>query len=216
MKKLFFMLLTMLIAINSSTAQTTYPEPIVTKVSESDQDEKAFMLHYYQQTLDNLKKSTAGLTEEQLSFKPSPDSWSISQCLEHMILTEQMIFEFSKKGMEAPANPERRSEIKLTDEDVIAGMTDRSHKAQAPEQLDPEGKYTDVKTAIADLEKTRKPILEYINAAPIEELRNHVGDSPLGPVDSYHSFLYIAGHTARHTAQIEEIKADKNFLKATK
>src|SRR5690606_1043711 len=216
MKKLTYLLLVAFLATNYSIAQTTLPEPVVTKVSKSDQDDKAFMLNYYQQTLDNLKKSVAGLTEEQLNFKPTPDRWSISQCLEHIVSTEQMLFEMNKKGMEAPANPEDRDDIKVTDEQVIAGMTDRSHKAQAPEQLLPDGKYKDAQIAITDLEKTRKPILEYINAVPLEELRNHVGESPMGSFDSYQSFLYIPGHTARHTAQIEEVKADSNFPKATK
>lgn len=216
MKKLAYLLLAAFLVTNYSIAQTKYPEPVVTKVSKSDQDDKAFMLNYYQQTLDNLNKSVAGLTEEQLNFKPAPDRWSISQCLEHIVTTEQMLFEMTKKGMEAPANPEDRDDIKVTDEQVIAGMTDRSHKAQAPEQLLPDGKYKDAQTAIADLEKTRKPILEYINTVPLEELRNHVGESPMGSFDSYQSFLYIPGHTARHTAQIEEVKADTNFPKIKK
>ena len=215
MKNLFLMMLVALFSVHISVAQVRHPEPVVTSVSKSEQNDKKFMLDYYQQSLDNLKKATAGLTEEQLKFKPAADRWSISQCLEHIVLTEQMIFEFAKKGVEGPANPERRTEIKLSDKEVIAGMTDRSHKAKAPEQLVPEGKYTDVETAIADLEQTREPILDYINAVPVEDLRNHVGDTPVGAVDSYQSFLYIAGHTARHTKQIEEIKADENFSKAT-
>ena len=45
----------------------------------------------------------------------------------------------------------------------------------------------------------------------MEELRNRVNDSPAGATDAYQSLLFLAGHTVRHTLQIEEIKAVANF-----
>src|SRR5690606_2870996 len=80
-------------------------------------------LNYYDETLQNLEKNVAGLTKEQMHFKPSEESWSISQCLEHIILTENMIFGMIKEGMANPTNPERRSEIKVSDQDILAMVT---------------------------------------------------------------------------------------------
>jgi len=70
-----------------------------------------------------------------------------------------------------------------------------------------------VETAFKDLENQRKEILEFIKNADLEDLRNHVSDSPAGPTDAYQSLLFLAGHTARHTLQIEEVKADTHFPK---
>jgi len=182
-------------------AQTEVPEG----------NNKEFLLDYYRETMDNLEKSISGLSEEQMQFNPSDSAWSVSQCVEHIILTENMIFEMLKGYMEQPANPERRKEIVYSDEEIIAFLTDRTEKYKAPEILQTKGKYNDPETALQDLEKQRAEILELIQNTDLEELRNHVNDSPAGAADAYQSLLFIAGHTARHTLQIEEIKADKSF-----
>lgn len=46
------------------------------------------------------------------------------------------------------------------------------------------------------------------------DLRAHAIDSPLGKeLDAYEWVLFIAAHSARHTKQILEVKADPNFPK---
>lgn len=179
----------------------------------SVQNDKAFLLDYYQQTEDQLKEQLEGLSSAQLQFKPSADSWSISQCVEHIIKTEKMLFGMAKEAMAKPANPERKAEVAVTDQQLIDGITDRSHKAEAPAALLGEGAYTDVDAAMADFRAQRKVILSYIKDVAVDELRNHIADSPFGPVDAYHSMLFIAGHTARHTLQIEEVKSNAAFPK---
>lgn len=174
---------------------------------------KAFLTDYFRQTYEALEQSVAGLTAEQLNYKQSADKWSINQCLEHMVLTERMLFDEAKKGMQAPASPKRRKDVKVADEDVIKGISDRSHKVKAPDALVGKGKYSDVQQALSELKADRKFVYDYLNTRPLNDLRNHVNDTPFGATDGYHSFLYIAGHTARHTGQIEEIKADPGFPK---
>lgn len=176
---------------------------------------KVFLAGYFKQTYDALQRSVSGLTEAQLTFKPAADRWSISQCLEHIVLTEEMLFGYTKAGLDAPANPERRKEVKVTDETIIKGIEDRggTNKATAPAELTGTGKYTDANTALADLNKSRKVVFEYLDKKSMDDLRNHISDSPFGAVDGYHSFLFLAGHTARHTAQIEEVKAHSSFPK---
>lgn len=179
----------------------------------SSSNGKEFVLDYYQKTFNNLQKDIKGLSQEQMQFKASPESWSISQCVEHMIVTEKMIFDMLKEGMKLPANPERRNEIAHSDEEIIAMVTDRSEKYKAPEMLQMPGKYNDPETALKDLENQRKEILEFIKNTSLDELRNHINDSPAGATDAYQSLLFLAGHTARHTLQVEEVKASPNFPK---
>lgn len=176
-------------------------------------DDKSFVLKYYQETLANLQKSVSNLNKNQIHFKSSDTAWSISQCLEHIVLTEEMIFGMVKENMSKPANPERREEITLSDREIITTVTDRSEKYQAPAMLIGQGKYDNPQTALEDLENQRNKILSFINDTPLEELRNHVSDSPSGASDAFQSLLFIAGHTARHTLQIEEIKANQSFPK---
>lgn len=171
------------------------------------------LLQYFNQTSAELERQVAGISEAQLQFKPASDKWSISQCLEHIIRSERMIFDMAKKGLNQDPQPERRNEIKLTDENLKNALTDRSQKYQAPKELQPEGIYKNVRTALTDFNATRQPVLDYIKTADVEDLRNHVSDSPTGPIDGYQALMFIAGHCARHTKQIAEIKANPNFPK---
>uniref|UniRef100_UPI003D7FB068 DinB family protein n=1 Tax=Pedobacter sp. TaxID=1411316 RepID=UPI003D7FB068 len=163
--------------------------------------------------LDSLKHSVDGLSAAQLQYKPAADKWSVSQCLEHIVLAERMIFSFARQGMDKPAQPERRKEIKMKDEDLIKGINDRSHKAKASKEMIGTGKYTNAAAALQELENDRKNVLAYLDTVAVDNLRNHVSESPFGPLDGYQSFLFIPGHTSRHTLQIIEIKADPNFPK---
>ena len=36
---------------------------------------------------DDAKRLAAKLSEQQLNWKPSPDKWSIAQCLDHLAVT---------------------------------------------------------------------------------------------------------------------------------
>jgi hypothetical protein len=209
MKRLIFGIL-LLVAISQTFAQRKATTDTLAATSVNG---KEFMVSYYQQTFDGLKKSITGLSAEQLQFKPAADKWSISQCLDHILLTEKALFDYAKQGMEKPANPERKKEVKVKDEELIKGMNDRSSKAKAPDNIIGKGTYNDPAKALADLQDSRTTILAYLNQFSIDDLRNRINDSFFGPVDAYHGFLYLAAHTSRHTAQIEEIKADPNFPK---
>ncbi len=175
------------------------------------QNDKAFLLDYYRRTEDQLKKSVEGLSAAQLQYKPSAAEWSVSQCLEHIIKTEKALFHMAKEGLEKPANPERMGDVKMTDQQLIDGITDRSFKAEASAELIGEGAYTDPAAAIKDFQAQRAEILAYVETASSDNLRSHINDSPFGPIDSYHSMLFVAGHTARHTLQIEEVKSKDTF-----
>ncbi len=197
--KRFFLALVILITANFSFAQI-----------EHDKD---YLVNYYEQTLENLETAVEKLSEKQLQFKSAPDKWSVSQCLEHIVLSEKMLLEYVKKTMELAPTPERKAEVKMTDEGLINAMTDRSFKAQAPKEMVPKEKgiYKTAAKALEDLRAERSEILEYLNDFSIDDMRSRISESPFGLVDAYHSFLYIPSHTARHTLQIEEIKATKGF-----
>ncbi|MDR2272808.1 MAG: DinB family protein [Sphingobacterium sp.] len=171
------------------------------------------LLLYFNQTTKELEKQVAGLSEAQLQFKPAPDKWSISQCLEHIVLSERMIFDMAKAALSKAPQPERKSEVQMTDDNLKTTLTDRSHKFQAPKELQPTGIYKDSKTALADFLAARQPVIDYITKADAKDLRNHINDYPTGTVDGYQGLMFIAAHCARHTKQIEEVKADPNFPK---
>jgi len=174
---------------------------------------KAFLENYYMQTTANLEKAVSGLSAAQMSFSPGEGKWSVAQCLEHIIATEKKMFADIKKDMDKPAQPERKAEIKSTDADIIKMITDRSAKYKAPKELQPAGNYASTAEALSAFMATRQAIAVYIQNASLENLRNHISDYPTGKADGYQNFLFLAAHTARHTMQIEKVKADPAFPK---
>ena len=176
-------------------------------------DDKTFFQQYYQETLTNLSNVVAGLNAEQLHFKAADSVWSISQVLEHILLTEKMLSEHIQNNMAQPANPERRAEIQYSDDEIIQMSLDRSEKYKAPTILIGKGKYSKPQDALDELAQQREELLTFLDSVAVEDLRNHVSDSPSGASDAFQSLLFMAGHTARHTAQIEELKAHPDFPK---
>lgn len=172
---------------------------------------KEFLLQYFNQTTDNLKKAVEGLSKAQLQFKPTQNKWSISQCLEHIVASEKMLFGMAKKEMQKPAQPDMKRQVKFSDAELIGMITDRSKKHQAPKELQGMGKYSNPQTAVDDLMAARQPVLAYIQNVDLENLRNHVSDYPTGKADGYQSILFIAAHSVRHTKQIEEAKSNSDF-----
>lgn len=185
----------------------------IVESQETYSKEISFALKYYEETFQNLASSIKGLSTAQLHYRASEDTWSVSQCAEHIVVTEKMIFDMVKGYMDKPANPEQKSERSLTDEQIMAMVIDRSEKFKAPEALQTDGKYNQADEALAELKNQRQDILNLLKNTPIEELRNRINESPSGKADVYQTLLFLAGHTARHTLQIDEIKASEGFPK---
>ena len=87
--------------------------------AQSEQEQLDFLKNYLSETAQNLEQALNGLNEAQLQFKPDTNSWSISQCAEHIIATEMMVLEMLHGYIQQPENPERREEIQVTDSDII-------------------------------------------------------------------------------------------------
>jgi uncharacterized damage-inducible protein DinB len=166
---------------------------------------------YLEETRDGVVAAVSGLSDAQWHFKAGPDRWSIAECLEHIALSEDLLYlNVTQNVMKAgPGAPDR--DFAKTDAMVLAMIPDRSHKAQAPPQLVPTGRWTPEETLkhfLASREKT----IEFMKTEP--GLRMHVLNSPQGiPLDAYEWLLYIGAHSKRHTEQIEEVKADLNYPK---
>jgi hypothetical protein len=194
------------VAMVPAFAQTA-PTPLTSQEREA-------AIKQFETTRDNFLKSIAGLSPQQWSFKPAPDRWSVAEVAEHITVSESTLFGLVQKQiMTSPAAPEKREQVKGKDEMILQKMPDRSHKAQAPEFLRPTGRWAteaDLKKAFED---SRAATIEYIRTTN-DDLRDHFFDHPVfGALDGYQWLLLISAHSARHTAQIEEVKADPNFPK---
>jgi hypothetical protein len=202
MKSIFLAIALMLAA---DTTQTLTHEERDRAVAELEGSRKAFL------------DATKGLSPAQWNFKSAPDRWSVAECSEHIALAEGYIFGLvSEKIVKAPANPEKRDAAKGKDELLVKMLQDRSHKATAPEPLDPAKQASMTPEASVKLFlDSRAHTIDYIKTTQ-EDLRDHLFDHPvpaIGTLDAYQWILLISGHSRRHTLQILEVKADANFPK---
>jgi hypothetical protein len=174
--------------------------------------ERKTAIAYLKSTRDDLLKSIKGLNEAQLNFKSALDSWSVRECVEHIALVETNLWEMIQGTLKEAANPSKRSEIKLSDDDVFAKIIDRSFKVKAPEPVQPSGKFESFEKSIEGFLTRRKKNIQYVNTTE-DDLRNHFHTFPgtFGTIDTYQLVIFMAGHSKRHTLQIEEVKSNVNF-----
>lgn len=165
---------------------------------------------YLEQTRDGVIAATKDLSEAQWKFKAAPDKWSVAETLEHIALAEDYMFGYvTNMVMKAPAGAPDRDVAKM-DAMVLKMVPDRSNKRQAPPELVPTGRWSPAET-LEHFLKSRQRTIEYMQTAP--DLRQHVSDSPLGPLDGYEWLLFISAHSDRHTKQILEVEAAADFPK---
>jgi uncharacterized damage-inducible protein DinB len=201
------------LALASAVAQTAPPAEPQTAPTLLTAQEREFALQQFQTTHDNFLKSIAGLSQKQWTFKPAPDRWSVAEVAEHITVSESTIFGLVQKTMQSPAAPEKREQVKGKDQMILQRLPDRSHKAQAPEMLRPTGRWATEADLTKAFEDSRKANMDYIRTTN-DDLRDHFFDHPVfGTLDDYQWLLLISAHSARHTAQILEVKADPNFPK---
>jgi uncharacterized damage-inducible protein DinB len=201
------------LALTSAIAQTT-PQTPPTAASPLTAQEREFALQQFQTTRDNFLKSIAGLSQKQWTFKPAPDRWSVAEVSEHIAVAESTLLGLvQKRIMQSPAAPEKRELVKGKDQMILERMPDRSHKAQAPEILRPTGRWASEAELTKAFEDSRRATMDYIRTTN-DDLRDHFFDHQVfGTLDGYQWLLLISAHSARHTEQIEEVKADPNFPK---
>jgi len=177
--------------------------------------ERKYASQLLQDTKENLLKKVNGLTAEQLNFKPDANTWSVAECVEHIAMSENGLFGFAQMSLQQPADASKRGEVKMTDEAVVKMITDRSTKRTAQEAVKPTGKFGSFEATLNEFKTKREGSVNYINTTE-DDLRNHYSDFPFGKLDAYQTILFMAGHTKRHTDQIEEIIKNPRFPKKGK
>ena len=175
--------------------------------------ERKAVISLMKETRGDVLKSTKGLSEAQLDFKASADQWSAKECVYHIAVSENNLWQWLEAALKSPANPEKRSEIKTTDEEIIKMTENRSNKVKTSEQLEPKSApYKSLDDALADFKDKRAKHIQYLKVTT-EDLRDHIVQGPFGWIDCYQLCLLIAAHSNRHTQQINEIKTNAAYPK---
>jgi len=163
-------------------------------------------------TSDLLSKAIKGLSEAQLNFKSSAESWSIAECTEHIAISENNIFGMLEAALKTAADPSKRSDVKMTDEQVLAMIADRTNKVKTIKPFEPSGQYGSHEATVKEFLEKRKAHIEFVKTTQ-EDLRDRYQQLPFGTVDAFQILLFMSAHNERHVKQVEEVKANENFPK---
>lgn len=173
--------------------------------------ERRFAIDHLNKTRADLLAAVKGLSEAQLNYKPSPDRWSVLECVQHITLASHGIAELMQQTIVTPNDSNWQSTV--TDTGFIRGVEDRSRKAQAAEPLKPyNSPDKDLASTLRTFNASRDSLIHFIDTTH-SDLRAHVANLGFAKVDTYQIILLVSAHTNRHTQQLNEVKADAGFPK---
>jgi hypothetical protein len=164
------------------------------------------LLAHLEMTEAWLVSELEGLSEAQLRFKMSPESWSITEVAEHLAIAEPQYWKNLTDSMAVPVR--EGYEPQATDADILWYGIDRTDRSKTGEARVPHGAYPSAKESLAAFRALRKTMLETAKTSP-DDFRGRalVG----GNMDVYQWFLMISTHSQRHILQIREIKASAGY-----
>ncbi|HMQ64495.1 MAG TPA: DinB family protein [Flavilitoribacter sp.] len=158
-----------------------------------------------------LKKSLKGLTAEQLNWKPAEDRWSAQDCMYHIAFSEGALRGALDQALAAPADPAAKAALEVTDDQVKSMIVDRSNPVKTAQPFEPQNTgFKSLEEAKAAFKEKRAMLIDLVKKAD-PDMRNHIVTLPFGKLDAYQFVLFIAGHSNRHTLQIEEVKASPGY-----
>jgi DinB superfamily len=193
MRTLFFTFLALAAATTVSAAPMT-------------DGERQRLVSHLEMTESWLVSELAGLSEAQLKFRMTPDSWSIADVVEHLAIAEPQYWKQLQDSLKQPAAGYK---AETTDAAILWYGIDRTNRARTGEARVPHQKSTPSES-LTSFRKLRAEMLQAAKGSQ-EDMR---GRKLLeGNMDVYQWFLMISTHSQRHILQIREVKAHASYPK---
>jgi hypothetical protein len=172
------------------------------------QEERAFLTAHLERTLDLLQTALAGLSQEQWSFRPDENAWSIAECADHIGFIEKRAFLLVSSVMPAaPPDPERAARVQHKTELLLKAVPSREHRVKVPPGAENNRHSATPEEFLVAFETQRVELRKYVEETQ-EPVHDRVAPHPMfKDLDGYQWLLIIPLHTERHVAQIAEVKA---------
>jgi hypothetical protein len=164
------------------------------------------LLAHFEMTEAWLRSETDGLSNAQLTFRMTPDSWSIQEVVEHLAIAEPQYWQQVQDSLKQPLGYKSES----TDAAILWYGVDRTNRQRTGEARVPKGKYESVKESLADFRKLRATMTQFAKDTQ-EDVRGRQLQG--GSMDIYQWMLMISTHSQRHILQIREVKAHAGYPK---
>jgi uncharacterized damage-inducible protein DinB len=184
-------------------------------------------VHFIQQMLqkgkeagEKVKAEFPGITLQQLNWKPAPDSWSIGQCLDHLIISDCSYFPIFKKiteGNHKMTTWEKWNPFNALFGKILVNQLQEKvkNKLNAPKVFIPSS--SNIDGGIPErFQKHLDTLLEYITGFREVDLdKTHI-TSPASKYVTYslrNAVTLLIQHEYRHINQAIRVKSNEEFPK---
>lgn len=173
--------------------------------------ERVFAADFLKATRSELLITLKGLTPKQLDYKKTKNSRSIKEYVYLIVYTDKKLREFLDQAMSLPANPEKRSEIIFSDDQLVNITGEPIYAGILAESYKPEKKqYKSVEQALNELKTSRIHHIKYIKATS-EDLRNRIVLTPIGWLDAYQVSLLVSAQTNYLISELKIVQTQPGF-----
>jgi DinB superfamily len=164
----------------------------------------------------DARREFGGLNAAQLNWKPSPEQWSVGQCLEHLIKTNRFFF----PALEQVARGEYEGSL-WTRVSPLSGFFGRlvlramaaGRKARATRNIQPSASVIDAEV-VEQFVRHQEEMTGLMRATHAEGLKRAFVTSPIAGFVTYSLFdacRIAAAHERRHFAQARGITEAEGF-----
>lgn len=165
---------------------------------------------------DDLMKLVSGLTEEQWSFKPRPDRWSVGECVEHIARSEAAALGRIEDLAKTPADPEwytkTNGKLAVLRQYIPNRGPQGQGGRQAPDEIRPT-EHWDRARGIAEFYSTHGKVRSFVETMD-RDIKSRTMESVVsafGWLNGYDWLHSLGLHVVRHTKQIAEVQADPGY-----
>ena len=166
---------------------------------------------------DDVSETFGALSVDQLNWKPAEKSWSIAQCLDHLILTNEQFYpEFDKLAAGERQNTFWQNYSPFTGffgRFLVKAVTEDSKKSKAPSKsiVPPSDLAADI---VEQFEKNISEVSEKVISIAAADREKVVVSSPFLAVMTYKledAFSVLIEHTKRHVRQAKRVMQAEDF-----
>jgi hypothetical protein len=144
-------------------------------------------------------EATRNISPEQASGKPTPKSWSVLECIEHVAVVEDRFLGWISNG--TAVTPERSDEKAIR---LFTMVTNRTSKFEAPEVVHPRGRFETLAAALAEFEAVRDRSVQMVRERGDSLYSIGTTHPRFGNMNAAELIHLIDGHARRHADQIRE------------
>ncbi len=165
-----------------------------------------------QRVVENATKTFVSLSPEQLNWKPSEKQWSIAQCFEHLIITNELYFPKIQAVIDGKHRNNVYSKVPfVTDLIAVAmknSMNPKQRRKMGTFKMFEPSKSSVKETIIEDFAENQRRLIDMAEAVKHLDLRRIKIAEPVGDALNLRlddAFEILAMHSKRHFDQAKRV-----------